>query len=476
MPDNQTQNPTATGPVLVAGIGPIPPRKPDRLYAPGIRLWSFALALTQAGVETAILETYFDKSAQHRGTLHEVRTAPDGPPELDSRDLAGASLLQVVGEAVRETRCAAIVSTTDLVGAACAQVAGDTPFWCDLNGHPMAERQGLSHRYDSDEGLAPQWDDILPALLRADRFSTCSGPQRLALIGELGATGRLNRHTDGYDLVTSLPVAYARSGEQRPDSSPLRGKVVPDDAFVVLWAGGYNTWADADTLRQGLETAMLANPRIHFVSTGGAIDGHDDRTFAEFRQALEDSEIADRCHFAGWVPASDLDDWYALADVAILCDRPTLEGELGSRNRVLDWLIAGIPALCTDLCELTHEFAAQGLIDVFAPRDAEGLARQIERLANTPPDMLTLRAEEARRYCLDTHAPSHIYAPLIDWASSPQRAPDLPASASPDAPFDIPDNSLARRRLREWRDAASSETRPSLLRRLARAINPENPE
>ena len=58
----------------------------------------------------------------------------------------------------------------------------------------------------------------------------------------------------------------------------MRGRLVPEDAFVVLWSGGYNVWSDIETLLQGLEKAMDEQPSIHFLSTGGAISGHDDAT------------------------------------------------------------------------------------------------------------------------------------------------------------------------------------------------------
>ena len=43
----------------------------------------------------------------------------------------------------------------------------------------------------------------------------------------------------------------------------------------MLWSGGYNLWTDVDTLFRGLEAAMARNPKVHFLSTGGAIDGTD---------------------------------------------------------------------------------------------------------------------------------------------------------------------------------------------------------
>lgn len=455
----------------------MPPQAPERLYAPGIRLYSMALALLKAGVPVRVLEIGFlPQSAGAQGKVHEIELAPEArpgdalpPTVMRSRPLESDALEQLVADGLGHENFRAIVATTDRLCAAAALAAGDLPLWCDFNGHPMAERQGLSRRYASDEGLAPQWDDILPALLRADRFSTCSRPQALALVGELGACGRLNRHTDGLDLVAPMPVAYARSTEPRPHESPLRGIVAPPDAFVALWAGGYNTWADAETLAQGLRSAMDRNPDLYFVSTGGAIEGHDDRTYEEFRRRMADSPYSGRCRFAGWVDTAALPDYYALADVALMCDRPTLEGRLGSRNRVLDWACAALPVLTTDICELTHEFARRDLIDVFAPGDAAALAQRLTEAAEAGRDALNDKALRARAYALSAHAPERVYGSLVAWAARPERAPDVaPPSAAKmrGAPFFLPNNTLSRRRAQEW--LHTRKGRDSLWRRLGR--------
>jgi hypothetical protein len=39
-------------------------------------------------------------------------------------------------------------------------------------------------------------------LRRADKYSTCSTPQKFALVGQLSMASRLNRHTMGYEFVT----------------------------------------------------------------------------------------------------------------------------------------------------------------------------------------------------------------------------------------------------------------------------------
>ena len=63
-----------------------------------------------------------------------------------------------------------------------------------------------------------------------NRFSTTSNLQRHTLIGELGALGRLNRHTVGYEFVSSIPIG--RSADLCCHALMERG-----DGFAVSLAG-----------------------------------------------------------------------------------------------------------------------------------------------------------------------------------------------------------------------------------------------
>jgi glycosyltransferase involved in cell wall biosynthesis len=321
--------------------------------------------------------------------------------------------------------------------------------------------------------LAHQWDYVLPALLRGDRFSTCSQAQRLALMGELGVCGRLNRWTDDSSLVSALPPAAILTEFAPPQPGFLRGNRVPEGAFVVLWTGGYNTWADAETLFRALESAMERVPRMVFVSTGGAIGGHDEQTFRHFQQRVEASRFRERFVFAGWVETRDVPGFYLEADVAVNCDRQNTEGELGSRTRILEWVAARLPVLTTPVCELARDLTTRDLVGGFAPGNAVELADRLVHLSECPPNVLRERAEHARAYLLAAYGPEEAYAPLVRWAKNPQHAPDMRGeSACAHTPFSIPDNPLARRRLQEWRAASSSkhESFPNWLKKLKMRI------
>jgi len=471
--------------VLLCGVGPTPIGNPERLYAPGLRVWGFARALVTAGCAVDLLEVRFGEAASGgAGTLRRLRlrerdearrgtptkaAGPDLGRETQDGILAetvslpAGALAELVARQLASASYDAVISTTDVMNHACACACGDLPLWCDYYGHPMAERQSMAAVYQSDEGLTGQWDYVIAPLLRADRLSGCSAAQRLAIIGEMGACGRLNRFMNEFDIVCSLPpvvpfpeyraTGRAFRGEAGGDEFVALSLKVPQDAFAALWSGGFNTWADPDTLASGLILAMQREPRIHFVIAGGAIAGHDDRTFARFRERMEASAFRARCHFAGWVRPTEVPNYYLESDLAISCEKNNLEGELGTRTRVLEWICARLPVITTNVCEFARNLSDRGLIDGVKAGDAEALADLLVRAARRSPEEVRSRAEKARLHVLESYTPERLFQPMCDWARRPERAPDLLGASErmERIPFAFPANPLSRRRAEEWR-------------------------
>ena len=167
----------------------------------------------------------------------------------------------------------------------------------------MAEKQGQAARTKCDDHLVEAWRKESLVARRADKLSTVSRPQLHALLGEMASIGRLNRFTFHYHFAHHIPEAChpAFLVPIDPKANPvLRGPVVPPDAFVILWSGGYNYWTDPKFLFDFIEGAMAADSRIHYVSTGGAIEGYNNETYNEFVKHVETSTHRDRYHLLGW--------------------------------------------------------------------------------------------------------------------------------------------------------------------------------
>ncbi len=405
--------------VLVCGLCPLPFENTLRNFGPGIRSWQFAHSLAAAGHQVTLVAmkipgTYEDSEAVATQSCEGVRIERldhwvyHQPEEIEAR--------------IAEFQPDAVVGATIYGSWVLAQTRPRVPFWADQFGHVMAEAQAKAHLERENGPLAYFWNMLGPVLRTADRFSTVSHRQRYALIGELGVVGRLTYETCGYEFTSVIPCALV----PRPATSirpVLRGNAIPDDAFVVLWSGGYNVWSDVETLRQALERAMEEDARIRFVSTGGEIGGHDEATYRDFEAGIAESRLGRRFHLQGWVRAELIPSYEAEADLGVLTERPIYEGLLGSKNRIVQWMGAGLPVAYNTWGDIGELLDDHQLGLTFEPGDSEALARQIV-WASAHRDELARIAERARQYARDELSFAATTRELVAWAADPVPAPD----------------------------------------------------
>lgn len=419
--------------LLVLGVGPLPLEHSDRLHAPGIRTWQITRALAREHhFVTLCIIDFGDFQAQQKSSAPATAHRQDAGTNISLVKLSyhPAHTVQSLRTLHMATRFSAVISTTDIMNGIAADLNLDAPLWLDYNGDPFAEKQLQALVYQHDGSLLPQWELYLKGLAHGDHFSVCSNPQRHALIGQLAFAGRLAGANSGEDLVTVIPNSSRVMSERTPRrTTALKGKQIPATAFLVLWTGGYNTWSDPETLFHGLARAMEQNPSIHFATTGGAIEGHDDKSFQTFHKLVEQSPLRDRFVFLGWIPTEEVGSYYEQADLAIFTDRYSVEGELGTRTRLIDWIQFNVPILCTNLCETTSQLAEHNLIKTFPIGNAAALAEALLD-AVTNQEELSAMTAKAREW-LDTElSEKKALQPLLAWARAPRYARDK----SPNSP------------------------------------------
>ncbi len=411
-------------PIIVIGQGPLPPELAEagegeqRLSAPGIRAWHFARALREAGHAVALVSVMpqpliaaLPRHLEPDFTLYSLAEADV---------TGGAALARLEQEFEPEAVVAASVWPSYL---ASLYFSPQLPLWADLFGSPLAEGQAKAVQAGDDAVLEPFARFERTVLRRADRVSAVSSYQEYATVGALATHGRLNRASDGYRLVYTIPATLDPAVEEASAQPFLRGPVVPPEAFVVLWSGGFNTWTDIDTLFRGLEGAMQRCHDLHFVSTGGALPPHDSQTYPRFQQLTAASPNCDRYHLLGWRPYSGLHNYYLESNLGLVLDRWSYEGVLGSRTRLLDWLLYGLPAVTTVTAELTVDLVREGLAWSFPHGDGPALATLLTGLAADRAGLGRHR-QRGSQYVRDRFAYSRACEPLLEWAAAPRRAPD----------------------------------------------------
>lgn len=472
--------------ILLLGQGPLPPEQTAngvvRVSAPGIRAWHFARALQEEGHAVALVS--LKAGSEEISLPHELAPGLQLFSIGENAVMGQAALAKLANEFGPDA-AVAVSAWPSALGA--LYLDKKLPFWADLDGSPLAEGQAKAFQTGDDALLEPYARFERVVLRRADAVSAVSPYQEHAMVGALATHGRLNHFTDGFRLAYTVrptldPVRLPASAIPF-----LRGKIVPNDAFVVLWSGGFNTWTDIDTLYDGLVQAMRDNPRLHFVATGGAVPPHDSQTFPGFQSMTQTSEFRDRFHLLGWVPHEGLHNYYIESDVGLMLDRWSYEGVLGSRYRLLDWLVYGLPAVVTVTAYLTEELVREGVAFSFPHGSAFDLAARLGELADDP-DRLSAAATKGPGFAAERYSYNISCRPLLEWAVFPRQAPDarqtLPSFAVAGDGSDDRDRLLteyaaqieaknrALARLESW--AKEMETRlqtddsPSLYRRVSR--------
>jgi len=411
--------------VLILGIGPIPLENPDFQHGTCWRSWQLAKALHDEGHDIFLVcfRVTGSPGAKDRAARKEIRRERLRYLSLTEEEFV---YLPLIRRYYDEFRPHCVVGANTYPSSVLALMDPEVPFWADINGYYMGEAQAKAARYRDDGYVKHYWDILLPVLLKADRFSTASGPQKSVLIGELDLVGRLNRRTFGYEFIGVIPNGREPAAEApRPGAEPLvRGRVAPEDAFLVLWLGGYNLWYDMETLFVGLEKAMARNPRIHYVSTGGAIEGQDDYSFGRLRRMIESSPHRDRFHFLGWVPFEHLDACCRECDIGLNVDAPCYEVFFGARNRITDMMRAGLPVATTVATEISRVVADEQCGWGFPLGDPESLAKALLEAADNPAEV-ERRGRRAREYFLRHYTIAEASRPLSQWvAGSPEKSPD----------------------------------------------------
>lgn len=404
--------------LLIYGIAPLPFENTQKNYGPGIRSWQFARALADAGHEVLLVAVILDDA---------YVTPPVGHETVDGVRIERVTKSQFV-DPVRFRRSVAEFSPDGVVGAtiygsyALSVAQPEAPFWADQFGHVMAEAQAKSALDGNDNVVPFFWQLLEPVLCRADRISVVSECQRWAAVGELGAIGRLNFRTIGYDFTGVVPCALLPPCSHTATPPPHR-RSGADEPLRVLWSGSYNTWSDVPTLVAGLERAMARHPGIRFVSTGGEVPGHDEATYRGLVERAAASRFADRFDLHGWLLADKLPAIVADCDLGVLTEKPIYEGMLGSKNRIVQWMSSGLAVAYNRIGDLGELLERDRLGLTFPVGDADALADRLCWAAENP-QQLSLMADRARAYALEHLTFSATTRELVAWAACPAYAPD----------------------------------------------------
>ena len=405
--------------ILLIGNSPLPEENTAVRPAAALRTWQFLKALERFQIRLVTIDM-----PECRGKAAGSQGSGVYEHFIISKD--DTDLSQKLQQLHDEFHPDVIISVNTYPSYLAAGIKSLAPLWADLNGWIMAEAQAQAFKMDSNDYLNHYFEMEKRVIEAADKLSAVSKAEAAALLGELGAFGRLNKESFGYKFVEHVP-----NGTEWFVSERMEPSVSEKNDFVLLWMGGYNTWVDEFTLYKGLSEAMQQCPRLRFVSTGGEIAGLDGQTFAKFKKMIDESEYKERFVFLGWVETSAIPQIYANAQAGINVDRRCAETLTGARNRINEMMKFGLPVITTRGSEIADEVERVGAGLVVKSGDHEALAAAITKIyhewnggdGNEKAEFKTY-SKKAVEY-IETECNYKVtLKPLLEWLENPRPAPD----------------------------------------------------
>jgi glycosyltransferase involved in cell wall biosynthesis len=299
-------------------------------------------------------------------------------------------------------------------------------------------RHAMSMRESSSRNITTALRDLLQC---GDFFICASERQRDLWLGSLLEAGRINPRT--WDADSSLRrlidvVPFGVSDLPPPIRQPQdRARISPqldERASVLLWAGGIYNWFDPLSLIRSVARvhSEFPNIRLVFMSTTHPNQGVPGRMWMPERA----HSLADQLGVLGtvvifndtWVPYEHRGDWLAAADCGVSTHFDHAETRFAFRTRILDYLWARLPIICSDGDVLADLVRDRDLGWVVAPEDERGLAGAIRAFAQRGDEYEAMRNRVGAVAAMMTW--SQVTQPLRAYCEDLTRASDWPRARS----------------------------------------------
>ncbi|KQY47485.1 glycosyltransferase family 4 protein [Cellulomonas sp. Root137] len=294
-----------------------------------------------------------------------------------------------------------------------------------------------------DAALANALRELDAQTGRGDFFLCASHRQRDLWIGHLAGRGRINPLTyeDDPSLDSLIRIAPFGLPEEPPvqHRHAIKGQVEgigPDDK-VILWGGGVYNWFDPITLVRAVDVLRARVPEVRLFFLGMK---HPNPDVPEMQVATQTRALADELGLTGthvffnetWVTYEERSSYLLDADLGVSCHFPQVETEFSFRTRILDYLWAGLPIVCTAGDSFADLVEREDLGRVVPPQDVDALVEALEHVLVSSADRDRYRANVA--VVAERFRWSRALAPLVEFCRAPRRAADWASHGARVAP------------------------------------------
>jgi hypothetical protein len=258
-----------------------------------------------------------------------------------------------------------------------------------------------------------------------DLFVTTTDRERYYLIGLLAASRRLSGAAFARDdplvrVVRMTPPPEAVEG-------PPRVRRSASEPLIVLLSGAFLPWYDYDLVANALSllpAAARANIRVRVIGGNPRMPDVEQKAKA----ILSTAGGGGMCEFLGLVPFQERVRVYRESDVGLSLPSPSVEDELSSRTRVVDYLWAQLPILSEGRDEYSMEIIASGAGFRFE-HSPSSLAGLLNRLQAHPE--LAVRARQVSDMVVHTSFNvSKEAIPILEFLENPRLTPRRPSTGA----------------------------------------------
>jgi len=389
-----------------------------RMAGPGIRCFELGKQLLAAG--------------------HAVTVAGIEASDLPSTDMVITPPLSAAEmEAVARAHDAIVIQGFALVRYPSLRDIG-VPLIVDLyDPFPLALLQQEAHRPAAERELGSErvHAALMDLLCSGDFFICASERQRDLWIGALLAAGRVNPNTWDRDdtlrrLIDVVPFGVSESPTpvREPSYRQTMAPGVAEEDLLLLWGGGIYNWFDPLTLIRAVGQTIEHNPHVKlvFMSTTHPQRGVPERMWMPGRaQELSDSLGLTGRHVIfnqTWIAYEERGRWLAAADAGVSTHFDHAETRYAFRTRMLDYLWAHLPMICTEGDFFAELVAGRNLGWVVPSEDADAISHAILALADTKTNRAEIRSRVAGVAASMTWSAASV--PLIEYCASLERAAD----------------------------------------------------
>jgi GT2 family glycosyltransferase/glycosyltransferase involved in cell wall biosynthesis len=274
---------------------------------------------------------------------------------------------------------------------------------------------------------------VLNAQIQAGDFFLCaSEKQRDYWLGMLAANNRINPPQYDADptlrgLIDIVPFGIGSEAPIRTGAA-VKGVIpgIDEGDRVILWGGGIWEWFDPLTLIRAVARIRETRPEVKLFFMGTRHPNPMVPEMAMTARALELARELDQegigVFFNEWVPYEERQNYLLEADVGASLHFDHLETRFSFRTRVLDYIWAGLPIVCTGGDAIGDLVESQGLGRVVDYGDEDGLVEALLAILDHPGGSAGYAARFAA-VAADLGW-ERVLEPLIRFCAEPRAAPD----------------------------------------------------